>query len=300
LLRALRVSSCLVFLALLATIVASPGSDAVVNLNQSNRVMGGLEAGMRSSANGIGFTVPQRGVQVNAEAILENGQTVEVAVESRNDGSVVVHSGPEAEPVAMLSAGGSACADGTYSAASSKWAKTYSWMFNAGSTPTNLSQTSAESALKTAFSRVVSGHNDCGKADAIGATHSYAGRTTSLPDISTSAACLAPDTRSEVGFAALPSGMVGMACWWSLSGEVIEADIMFNKNIKWYLSKPSSCSSKWSLHAAAAHEIGHAFGLNHVSESSHGSLTMSPRINACQQAEVTLGLGDLKGLESLY
>jgi predicted Zn-dependent protease len=91
-----------------------------------------------------------------------------------------------------------------------------------------------------------------------------------------------------------------MACWWSLSGGIIEADIMFNKNIKWYLSKPSSCSSKWSLHAAASHEIGHAFGLNHVSESTHGSLTMSPRINACQSSEVTLGLGDLKGLESLY
>ena len=262
--------------------------------------MSELQAGMRSSANGIGFTVPQRGVQVNAEQILTNGQTVEVAVESRADGSVVVHSGPEAQPVAMLSAGPSACADPAYNAASSKWAKTYSWMFNAGSTPTNLSQTSTESALKTAFTRVVNGHNDCGKADAISATHSYAGRTASLPDISTSAACLAPDTRSEVGFAALPSGMVGMACWWSLSGGIVEADIMFNKNIKWYLSKPASCSSRWSLHAAASHEIGHAFGLNHVAEADHGSLTMSPRINACQGSEVTLGLGDLKGLEALY
>jgi hypothetical protein len=279
---------------LLAKSAASPGAD-VVNLDGSSNVVSGLEAGMHSSANGIGFTVPDRGVRVNAEAILRNGQTVEVAVESRADGSVVVHSGPEAQPVASR-----ACADGAYSAASSKWAKTYSWMFNAGSTPSNLSQTSAESALKTAFTRMVSGHNDCGKADAIGATHSYAGRTTSLPDISTSAACLAPDTRSEVGFAALPSGMVGMACWWSLSGGIIEADIMFNKNIRWYLSKPSSCSSRWSLHAAAAHEIGHAFGLNHVAEADHGSLTMSPRINACQSSEVTLGLGDLKGLESLY
>ncbi len=298
-LRALRVSCCLAFLALVAGIGASPCSD-VVNLDASSSVVSGLKAGMHSSANGVGFTVPERGVEVNAEQILTNGQTVEVAVESRADGSVVVHSGPEAEPVAMLSAGGSACADSSHDAASSKWAKTYSWMFNAGSTPSNISPTSAESALKTAFSRLVNGYNDCGKADAIDATHSYAGRTTSLPDISTSAACLAPDAKSEVGFATLPSGMVGMACWWSLGGEIIEADIMFNKNIKWYLKKPSSCSSKWSLRAAAAHEIGHAFGLNHVSETSSGSLTMSPRINACQQAEVTLGLGDLQGLESLY
>jgi hypothetical protein len=284
---------------LVAAVAASPGT-AVINLDGSSSVESGLKAGMRSSANGIGFTVPQRGVQVNAEQILTNGQTVEVAVESRADGSVLVNSGPKAEPVAMLSAGGSACADSTHNAASSKWATTYTWMFNADSTPTNLSQASTESALKTAFTRLVNGYNDCGKADAIGATHSYAGRTTTHPDISTAAACLAPDSRSEVGFAALPSGMVGMACWWSLGGEIIEADIMFNKNIKWYLSKPSSCSSKWSLRAAAAHEVGHAFGLNHVDEAGHGSLTMSPRINACQQSEVTLGLGDLKGLETLY
>ena len=284
---------------MLARSAASPGAD-VVNLDGSSSVASGLEAGMRSSANGIGFTVPDRGVQVNAEVILANGQTVEVAAHSRADGSVVVHSGPQAEPVAMLSAAPSACADSAYSAASSKWTKPYSWLFNAGSTPTNLSQTSAESALKTSFTNMVSGYNDCGKADAIEATHSYAGRTTSLPDISSSAACLARDTRSEVGFAALPSGMVGMACWWSLSGGMVEADIMFNKNIKWYLSKPSSCSSRWSLQAAAAHEIGHAFGLNHVAEADHGSLTMSPKINACQSAEVTLGLGDLRGLESLY
>ena len=284
---------------MLARSAASQGAD-VVNLNESSSVASGLKAGMQSSANGIGFTVPKAGIQVNAEVMLANGQTVEIAVDSRTDGSVLVNSGPKAEPVAMLSAGGSACADTAHSYAGPRWNKTYSWMFNAASTPSSISQTGAESALKSAFTRLVNGHNDCGKADAISATHSYAGRTSSLPDISTSAACLSLDRRSEVGFAALPSGMVGMACWWSLGGEIIEADIMFNKNIKWYLSKPASCSSKWSLHAAAAHEIGHAYGLNHVSEASSGSLTMSPRINACQQAEVTLGLGDLKGLETLY
>ncbi len=94
-LRVLRVSCCLVFLALLAKSVASPGAD-VVNLDESRREISGLKAGMRSSANGIGFTVPQPGVRVNAEAMLSNGQTVEIAVDSRKDGSVVVHSGAEA------------------------------------------------------------------------------------------------------------------------------------------------------------------------------------------------------------
>ncbi len=298
-LRVLRVSCCLLFLALLAKSAASPGAD-VVNLNESSSVVSGLKAGMSSSANGIGFTVPQAGVRVNAEAMLTNGQTVEIAVDSRKDGSVVVHRGSEAEPVALVSGSSNPCADPTYSVAGAKWNKTYSWVFNAASTPSTLSRTSTASALKTSVSRIAAGYNNCGQADAIGATHSYAGRTTSLPDISTSAACLSLDGKSEIGFSSLPTGMVGMTCWWSLGGEIIEGDIMFNKNIKWYLKKPSSCSSKWSLQAAAAHEIGHLYGLNHVSEADHGSLTMSPKIMACQNSEVTLGLGDLKGLESLY
>ncbi|MDP8957507.1 MAG: M10 family metallopeptidase domain-containing protein [Actinomycetota bacterium] len=283
---------------MLAKSVASPGAD-VVNLDGSSGVVSGLKAGMRSSANGIGFTVPQAGVRVNAEAMLTNGQTIEVAVDSRADGSVVVHKGAEAEPVGMVS-GVNPCADPTHSIAGPKWNKTYSWVFNAGSTPSIISASGAESALKTSVSRIVNGYNNCGQGDAISATHSYAGRTTSLPDISTSAACLSLDRKSEMGFAALPSGMVGMTCWWSLSGEIIEGDIMFNKNIKWYLKKPRRCSSRWSLHAAAAHEIGHLYGLNHVSEADHGSLTMSPKIMSCQKSEVTLGLGDLKGLEALY
>ena len=35
-------------------------------------------------------------------------------------------------------------------------------------------------------------------------------------------------------------------------------------------------------------------------ELEHGALTMAPKIMSCQSAEVTLGLGDLRGLEALY
>ena len=272
----------------------------MTGLTEPSSIHTGLKAGMSSSANGIGFVVPQPGVRVNAEAMLSNGQTVEIAVESLKDGSVVVHRGPDAEPVALVGGSSNPCADSTHSVAGPRWNKTYSWVFNAASTPKNLLPSDTVSALKKSVSRIVSGYNNCGKADAISATHAYAGTTTSLPDISTSAACLSLDGKSEMGFATLPTGMVGMTCWWSLGGDIIEGDIMFNKNIPWYLKKPTSCSSKWSLHAAAAHEVGHLYGLNHVSETTSGSLTMSPRIMACQNSEVTLGLGDLKGLEALY
>jgi hypothetical protein len=49
------------------------------------------------------------------------------------------------------------------------------------------------------------------------------------------------------------------------------------------------------------HEVGHIFGLGHVGERQHGDLTMSTVSNgACSTEELTLGLGDVLGLEELY
>ena len=49
------------------------------------------------------------------------------------------------------------------------------------------------------------------------------------------------------------------------------------------------------------HERGHTFGLNHVAETGHGNLTMSPLINGpCQINERTLGRGDVLGLDRKY
>jgi predicted Zn-dependent protease len=67
-----------------------------------------------------------------------------------------------------------------------------------------------------------------------------------------------------------------------------------------YVNKPSSCSNRYSIEAVATHEFGHAFGLAHVSETYHPSLTMSTVIRSCQASESTLGLGDVRGLNALY
>jgi hypothetical protein len=63
----------------------------------------------------------------------------------------------------------------------------------------------------------------------------------------------------------------------------------------------ASCRNRYDLEAVMTHERGHTFGLNHVSESGHGNLTMSTQINGpCQLTERTLGWGDVLGLDNKY
>jgi hypothetical protein len=42
------------------------------------------------------------------------------------------------------------------------------------------------------------------------------------------------------------------------------------------------------------------FGLAHVSQATHPELTMSTQAFPCQNEKVTLGLGDVRGLRTIY
>jgi hypothetical protein len=199
----------------------------------------------------------------------------------------------------LLSA--SACTDGAYRSTGYRWSTRLYWRFRAGSRPKGWSSTGTAAALARAANNITNGRNNCGLADAIGATNSYRGTTSSAPNISPGGRCRGRDGRNVVGFGTLPSGYLGMTCWWSYNGRIVEADIKLNKAYyHWYLKRPSGCTRRWSVEAAATHEFGHAFGMAHVSESLHPRLTMSPIIRACQSSERTLGWGDLRGLQAQY
>lgn len=195
----------------------------------------------------------------------------------------------------------SACSDGAFVLNGHRWSHRFDWRFQGSSRPGGLSSSSVANALRRAAYNIVNGRNSCGMPDLISATHWYRGTTSRAPNISSGGSCLGRDGVNVVGFGTLPSGYLGMTCWWTWAGRVVESDIKLNKAAyRWYVNRPSGCRSKWSIEAAATHEFGHVFGLGHVSESQHGALTMSPVIMACQNAEVTLGFGDVLGLRYQY
>jgi hypothetical protein len=121
-----------------------------------------------------------------------------------------------------------------------------------------------------------------------------AGQTTRRP------ACSSYDGYNVVGFKSLSGNTLAVTCYWTMSGRIVEADIQINNNEAWALSTVG-CLRKSLLEATMTHEVGHAFGLGHVSELTHGRLTMSPLLDGlCNNNESTLGLGDVRGLEALY
>lgn len=187
-----------------------------------------------------------------------------------------------------------ACADTAYNLTGPRWQETLKWTFNARSTPSRLRRSAVVGALKRAFSNVTNANNDCGLALTLTASASYIGTTTR------SAKCGSYDGHNVISFRELPSGTMARACWWSINGRMVEADIQINKNKPWALSL-ASCRRQPLLEATMTHEIGHAFGLGHVAESGHGRLTMSPVLDGlCNNNESTLGLGDVLGLKQLY
>ena len=194
----------------------------------------------------------------------------------------------------------SACSDSAYSAYSTKWAQQYRFYIKTSTAPSGVSSDAAVSALRAAATNVIRGDNDCGISANITATAAYQGSTTSSANISTSGGCGSSDGRNVVDFGTLPSGYLALTCWWTNGSSTIESDVRLNKsNYGWVISS-SGCSNKFVIEGVATHEFGHVFGMGHVSESTHGKLTMSPTMYACQNSESTLGLGDVRGLEAKY
>jgi hypothetical protein len=251
----------------------------------------------------VSVVVPPAGEGVHAEAVLTNGQMVELQVKTAGDGRVALvrHPAPlEAlktpEHTAM-----SACSNGDYNLLGYRWTRTYHWYFNADTTPGELTIAEAEQAIRESTTNITTGYNDCGLTDAINASHQYEGRTSTGADINATGGCNARDGKNVTGFGDLPTGTLAVTCtWYDGSGSAVESDARINKvEYAWTTNaNSSSCSGRFGLEAVMTHERGHTFGLGHVAPGS--PLTMRPGIGACDGSTATLGLGDVRGLRQRY
>lgn len=200
----------------------------------------------------------------------------------------------QAQPVRINAAPGP-CADSAYRPlGASQPGGSYSWSYNAASTPKYLAKAGVVGVLNKSFSNITDVNNDCGLPDNVSATHTYLGTTT------TKAKCGRRDSHNVIGFKALEFGVLAVTCYWTRGGQITEADMQITTLERWALS-PTSCFNEMILEATVTHEAGHVFGLDHVGERKHGRLTMSPYIDgSCDDNESTLGWGDIRGLEAMY
>ncbi len=263
-----------------------------------------------SLGHGLTVDAPPAGYGVAAGAVLASGGHLDLILETGLDG--ITRDVTDDETIASAATGPtriasspSACSDRRYNLLPMKWAVTWEWYFNASSTPRGVIKTvRAETALKAAVASITGERNDCGRPDRVSATASYLGRTSTRPGVDNG--CTTRDGKSVVGFGDLPTNVLGLTCTTyqiipRAVDRAVESDVLFNKaDFSWATSLSTCNGNRAMLRSVATHEFGHVFGLNHVSETSHGNATMSPAIGPCDDSAFTLAKGDMLGLEKRY
>jgi hypothetical protein len=273
-----------------------------------------LHTGDLASDGYAAAIVPQPGNAVWMELLDVDGNDQELGVETLSDGTVVVFNWGDDSPSGGTSTGGpSACNDSKYnyigggSSPPYTWQNRYDWYFKADSVPSDVDTDNARQAVRNATSHITSADSNCpGLSDNVSATAQFQADTVRGTNISTGdpPRCEFPDNYSVTMWGDLGSlGILAVTCTYADdNGLAYESDTKMNAlQFKWYAVLGSGCNNRYSTESMMTHERGHTFGLGHVSEQTHGYLTMSTKLNGpCQDAERSLGLGDVLGLESMY
>jgi matrixin len=274
--------------------------------------------------HGVGVVVPPPGGGAYGDLLTTAGSEA-LRIETSDDGTVrLFNVGSESIPIQL---GGveseqaepgekvgspSGCNDATEPPVYAVESDPRLWFFNRASAPTDLAGfTDAETAIRYGTTNILTENNNCGFSDAMNGSAKYLGNTSKRAEMDAQGNCqgfLARDGANVVDFGDLPvNGTVitlGTACVWYYSaiGEISEADVRLNKvDAKWTTSPGTNCSNRYDVESVATHEVGHAYGMDHVSESTHANLTMSTNINGpCELSERTLGWGSWSILSTYY
>lgn len=271
-------------------------------------------------ADGLWVEAPAPGFGIALTALTVDGGGFQLVAETDRDGVTrVIGPGTLQGPGSLLdrvaarlgvAATSSACKDGMHRETGFRWTRPWAWRFRANSTPSGLGRAKATSDLRAAVRSITHARNDCGRPDRVSARATYLGRTTRKPGVRVNGrrVVCSQDGMNVVGFGSLPPQVAGMTCttFAKLGGRwkpAVESDVLLNKRHHGWARRASSCSTARNqviLRSVATHEFGHVFGLDHVPEAGHGTLTMSESIGVCDDSAYTLGKGDILGLERLY
>ncbi len=271
----------------------------------------------------VGTVLPSPGEGIYVEALTPEGAQ-ELEVRHLEDGTIELeHVGDEgrvateseaaeqaAEPEVAARAAGE-CGDSAYQSNGRRIATNLEYRINWRTTPKELSRPAAVGAIRKAGSNVFNTVNRCRLGDRVPVALVYRGFSGRSAGVIPAGGCARDDRLSVASFGRVRSGVLAVTCdYYTVkpgpnNNPVNSTDLKINSaNFRW-TTRPQSRSCKkeraYDLETLVTHERGHSFGLNHVSERAHPSLTMGPIINGpCQSSERTLGRGDVLGLDRKY
>lgn len=177
-----------------------------------------------------------------------------------------------------------------YKTTGQKWSSgRYQWFANSSGRPSTLTEVQRKAAFDAAANSMDASSSVCG---------SYGTTSLGVGDVdSTSKPVGVKDGTNTMGWKTLSSGTLALTTWWYSGASTTEADMAFTTSVSWYAGTSTIPSTKYDLTSVAAHEIGHAVGLAHV--TSTPAQVMYPSVGKGVNRRVKRS-GDLYGLQLVY
>lgn len=267
--------------------------------------------------DGMRLRIPPPGYGVGTEALKpESAVTFTITTAPDDTITYYIDDDPTSGALSsgLITGGPAACSDSYYNLNDAKRDSQLQWYVGDGSNPAAASDSEFAGALVRAVNHIQDA-NDCSMPDQVSASADYYGTTNRESEfdlVDGGYECESyffQDGYNVVDASNLDNHgdpPVAAACWWMVWStgydRITSSDIRFNiEDFNFTLTPRSSgCFNDFDVQGVATHEFGHAFGMGHVAEKSHGYLTMSTSLDPCAVGARTLGKGDILGLRDLY